>query len=101
MCKPFLPVLQDTVAHFIWEANHMATIHQHGGDQHVEDELHKSNDNLDKNTTLTIEPVSLHIPMEHDAILHPILPEAEKYLITVSQFLSATTSKHYPPPRIA
>lgn len=38
-CRPMLPVLADMAAHILFYKHHYATVHQHGGQFHVHDEI--------------------------------------------------------------
>lgn len=64
MCKPIVPLVQDKIAHFFWEAQHITEVHNHHGDQHTEHEMASSlHDESNKNSSAskTPEPVSIHL----------------------------------------
>lgn len=39
LLKPVLPVISDGLSHFFAEAKHLATVHAHHGDHHLDHEL--------------------------------------------------------------
>ena len=50
--KPVIPVVSDSVAHIFWKLEHISTVHSHGGDDHVHQEIMKTEaqDQKDKTT---------------------------------------------------
>ncbi len=42
MCKPVIPLVQDKLAHIFWNAHHIATVHNHHGEHHAEEDIAKA-----------------------------------------------------------
>lgn len=53
--KPVLPVASDTLAHVFWKLEHISTVHSHDGDDHVHQEIIKT-EAQDKQGKTTIPP---------------------------------------------
>jgi hypothetical protein len=103
MCKPILPLIQDELAHIFWKAEHIATVHHHHGDHHAEEEIaeaaHEEEHDKSPTTTKTSEPVSVHIVLHTLNAIPQISTEKQKFKIIVSNFLTISLDKHYPPPK--
>lgn len=103
MCKPILPLLQDEFAHRFLKAVHIATVHQHYGDNHTDEEIaeaaHGEENNQNQKTTKTSEPVSVHIVLQTLYVIPQISRENQKFKTTVSTFSSVSLDKYYPPPK--
>lgn len=103
LCKPIVPIVQDGLAHIFWQAEHIATVHQHQGSHHAEAETAASTGN-DENKKLPAsakisEPVSVHIIAQSSCPLYPPLPEKIQFATPAAALASVTLTKHYPPPR--
>jgi hypothetical protein len=102
MCKPILPLVQDEFSHIFWKAEHLATVHHHYGDHHVEQEIaeaeHEEN-HKHPATTKTFEPVSVHIVVEVlYSISQPIMHK-QKFAVNIFNFSTFSLDKDYPPPK--
>ena len=103
MCKPILPLLQDDLAHIFWKAKHLATVHHHHGDHHVEVEIAESEheENPDKRpaTTKTSEPVSVHIVAQMLYGISELSMHKQQFAVTICNFSTVSLDKYYPPPK--
>lgn len=64
MFKPVLPLIQDGLAHSLWKMEHIATVHHHQGENHLDDELQKEGNKNESSSTggvKSFETVSAHI----------------------------------------
>lgn len=102
-CKPILPLIQDELAHNLWKAQHLATVHHHYGDHHAEEQMAEATqeEENDENpaTTKTSEPVSVHIVVQGVYNLPELSAEKQKFAVTVSNVSAFSLDKHYPPPK--
>ena len=67
--KPIVPLVQDTLGHFFWEAEHIATVHAHKGKNHVHQEVdnaHKATNSTENPALKNLEPVSQHLVLNCD-----------------------------------
>lgn len=103
LCKPILPLIQDEVAHTFWKAEHLATVHQHHGDQHAEEEIaeaeHEEDTDKHPATTKISEPVSVHVVVQIlYAIPQPTIDQ-QKFAVNICNVSTVPLNKHYPPPK--
>lgn len=65
VCKPFLPLVKDTLAHTFWSAAHFEQVHHTHGANHVHHELKQTATQESETTrSLVSEPVAIHIPVQ-------------------------------------
>lgn len=103
MCKPVLPIVQDAVAHVLWKAEHLATVHHHHGDHHAEHEIataaHEEEGNQFPSTSKPAEPVSIHIALLSFYPLPPLEIQKQMFGTGVYTISSLSLDKLYPPPK--
>ncbi|RYE14681.1 MAG: hypothetical protein EOP45_19320 [Sphingobacteriaceae bacterium] len=105
LCKPVMPLVQDVVAHTFFEHQHLASVHQQGGLNHVSKEIGKlTEDETDSNTTTgikTFDSVPLHFLTTIE--FHPL--DTQVLLLSHSSYVTARLSAtslaiQLPPPRV-
>lgn len=103
MCKPVLPVVQDALAHVLWKAEHIATVHHHHGDHHAEEEIakaaHEEESNKFPGTSKTSEPVSIHIVLQSFYSLASFSIVSKMFGAKIYNVSSLTLDTMYPPPK--
>lgn len=103
MCKPVLPLMWDGMAHLFWKAEHIATVHNHHGDQHVEEETaqaaHEEESDKYPSTTKTSEPVSVHIVAQNNYNIPQPSTAEQQFGIAIFNLFKLSLAKHYPPPK--
>jgi hypothetical protein len=103
MCKPVLPFLQDEIAHILWKAHHLATVHHHHGDRHTEQEIaeakYPENPNTQAATAKISEPVSVHLVVEFLYGMLQLRNEKQLFAVKVFNVAGISVDKYYPPPK--
>lgn len=85
MLKPVMPLVTDLIAHQFAHEHHIATVHQHNGEEHVHYELAAAADEQEKdqeNKQKLTEPISLHTFSENDHDLF-VTPATNEFNSTV------------------
>ncbi len=104
LCKPVLPLLQDAVAHIIWQADHLATVHQNGNDNHAVDEMahaaHEEESKTVPSSTKDTEPFCVFLVVDHSFPII-IIPEPQFFGAKSYSLSSPFLDKMYPPPKQA
>lgn len=101
VCKPFLPSVNDWLAHTFWNAAHLETVHHTHGSNHVHYELKEAakQEKGDTASSVISEPVAVHIAVQssyrfwHDRF---VLEKTCRRLWPVSSTFLET---HTPPPK--
>ena len=103
MCKPVLPLVQDSLAHIFWKAKHLATVHHHHGDHHAHQEIaeaeHEEHADKQPATTRTSEPVSGHMAVEILYRISQLPAQKQQFASHNSSFSTVSLDKYYPPPK--
>ena len=103
MCKPILPLVEDELAHIFWKAEHLATVHQHYGNHHAEEEIATATQEEDKDknpaSSKTCEPVSIHLIVHLSFSIPQFFIEKTKFGTRIYNASSLSLGKLYPPPR--
>lgn len=103
MCKPVLPMVKDAIAHVLWEAEHIATVHHDHGHHHAGDEIAKAVHEDDRNKlpgpSKTPEPVSIHIVLQSFYSLVSFSIEKKVFGAKNYSIASHTLDSIYPPPK--
>ncbi len=60
--KPVIPVVSDSVAHIFWKLEHISTVHSHGGDDHVHQEIIETETQDQKDKTAALVTFEVAIP---------------------------------------
>ena len=103
MCKPVLPIVQDTIAHILWKADHLATVHEHHGEYHTHQEMataaQEEENNPYPSASKPAEPVSVHITLISFFSLPPL--DVQKQMLGRGIYTLSTLylNKLYPPPK--
>ena len=96
-------MIKDVVAHTFWGVDHLATVHQHDGDQHVHTEINKAaaQDNEEQNTPTSkaSDPVSIHIPANHHYDFRHLSEGNKRYFFSGSDFRDPYVEKDILPPK--
>ena len=100
-----MPLVQDVVAHTFFEHQHMASVHQHGGKDHVNKEVGKlAEDETDNNTSTGVKafdsvPLHLATSVEFYPFTTPaiVLSHSTYYTARLSAVLLAI---QLPPPQV-
>lgn len=104
ICKPVLPFVQDKLAHFFWNNEHIATVHLHLGDQHAEHKAssasHEENNKKSANSK-TIEFVSIHLIGQSVNSTPQSVNASAKADLRIYNVSSLSLDKPYPPPRFS
>ena len=104
MCKPMLPIVKDAIAHVLWEAEHIATVHHDHGHHHAGNEIAKAVHEDDRNKlpapSKTPEPVSIHIVLQSFYSLESISFEKKMFGTKNHTISSYTLDTMYPPPKV-
>jgi hypothetical protein len=101
ICRPVIPLLNDYLAHAFWNAEHLVTVHQHQGTNHVHYELKEAAEkgNTEPAAGATFETFAVHLlPDNHNLAGNASdtpLQQATRITFIVSPFLE----KHTPPPK--
>lgn len=101
VCKPFLPIVADFLAHTFQHGTHIETVHHKHGANHVHHELKETAKAAGENTKAASlsEPVALHLPTPSDYnFLSTLLPlsKAHTYSNSIRQSVSEIP---FPPPK--
>jgi len=104
LLKPVLPPTLDWMSHTFALYHHLATVHQHHGNSHVDKEMAKEADHTDTDQTPArgfSDPVSAHVHTSVNFILlqrfHPVFPKQLRFTDTLFDgFLTIDI----PPPRL-
>ena len=105
ICKPIVPLIQDIVAHTFFKYEHLRTVHQHGGKNHVDVELSNTakEDAAGNGSDKLKSPdeVSVHFPVKYEAPLAVIHPQVliHTYYDPLSNLPLACMAIQVPPPR--
>lgn len=103
LCKPVLPLLQDKLAHSLWQTEHLSTVHTHQGDHHAAEEMMEAghDENNDKHPApgKTFEPVSVHLAHHNLQDTPQVFTAKIKFAVLKSNVPSALLFKRYPPPK--
>ena len=102
MCKPVLPLVQDEIAHFLWNEEHHATVHLHNGEHHAEEEMAESSNGEEGKTPATpknLEPVSIHIALQNSYSIPQVFLEKQNFYCVIERYASWLSAKDYPPPK--
>lgn len=104
MCKPIIPVLGDFLAHTLWQEEHLQTVHQEHGKNHVHYELmnaakNEQKDNEPQSTKLS-DNVSVHIPTNYQFDFSCLLIVAQKQDGSCKHIPHPVIDLLIPPPRI-
>ena len=102
--KPALPLISDFLSHTFAETQHIATVHAHHGEHHLEHEMaetgedhdHEQNHSLPKAEDL----IQVHLGEKGYSVMFGIADLTPCYPLFVNQKLPFTfLSKHSPPPK--
>lgn len=78
LCKPILTLVQNEIAHTFWKAEHLATVRNHHGNYHIEEEVaeaaHEKENDKNHSSVKASEPVAVHIPVQSIYDTHYYLP---------------------------
>ncbi|MBI3719536.1 MAG: hypothetical protein HY252_13210 [Sphingobacteriales bacterium] len=102
MCKPILPLVNDMLAHTFYEAEHIATVHQQYGKNHLHNDLKEaSKENSNNNTAIVkaSEPVSVHIFYEGSTLSRPFLMIEHSFFYLPKTLLTPEEDIITPPPQ--
>lgn len=70
MFRPLIPIISDTLSHTFAEAEHLATVHEKYGNNHLENTLTENgsvNDNQNNNNSIkTDDPIPFHVSVDVD-----------------------------------
>ncbi len=102
--KPVLPIVSDAVAHVFWKLEHISTVHSHDGDNHVHQEIMKTEaqDRSGKTTAPSRYEVSVNphliVKISYDFSL---TPEIQTHNIApLFYYPQASLELDDPPPKV-
>ncbi|HEX8459791.1 MAG TPA: hypothetical protein VF623_00110 [Segetibacter sp.] len=104
MCKPLLPVMQDFAEHLLWKTEHIATVHNHHGNDHAQLETAAAAHEEESGKTESSkpqEPISTHIFVQN-TFSHPrIFITKQQYAPLLCFVFEFALQTNYPPPKFA
>ncbi len=102
VCKPFLPLVNDFLAHHFWNAAHIETVHHSHGASHVHNELKAAAKEEDKKATgnLVSEPVAVHVAALNNYNFTCVAHAAQQSSAISCAIPHAFLEKHTPPPKV-
>ncbi|MBI2730180.1 MAG: hypothetical protein HYX40_05415 [Sphingobacteriales bacterium] len=102
MFKSILPLVSDTLAHSFFEAEHIATVHQHYGKNHLHNDLKKAaKENGNDNTEIikASEPVSVHVFYEGSSLSRPFFTIEHSFFYPAKNLPKPVEDITTPPPQ--
>ncbi len=103
ICKPLMPLVHDVLAHNFWKAQHIATVHNHNGEHHAEEEIAKEmedeHNNAVPSTSKTSDTVSIHLISESSHIIPQLFVAKNIFETRMDKVYSLILDQPYPPPR--
>jgi hypothetical protein len=101
ICRPFFPLLNDYLAHTFWTAEHLVTVHQHQGTNHVHYELKESAEkgNQEQAAGATFETFSVHLLPENFHAARQAASVPLQQTTRIAYIASPFLEKHTPPPK--
>src|SRR5687767_11256212 len=103
LCKPFLPVVNDFLAHTFWKAEHITIVHHENGKDHLHYELKKVSDENNKDSNSPApkfpESVSVHVVSQNNYDFSHSIISDQKHLTGSYCLLSTFIEMNTPPPK--
>ena len=101
VCKPVLPLVNDWLAHALWQSRHIEAVHHTHGENHVHTELTEAaeQEKKDTNSSRSAEPLSVHVLLQSDdpfTSSHSSLPLHFNYSTALHRMF---LERHTPPPK--
>lgn len=101
VCKPFLPLVNDFLAHHFWNAAHLEAVHHTHGADHVHYELKEAakQERGEAAGSAVSEPVPAHTPAQNNYDFSCVLPPVHYSSNTLCPIIGSFLEKHTPPPK--
>lgn len=102
VCKPFLPVVSDFLAHTFWNAEHIEAVHHTHGANHVHYELKEAAKQEKESTTshAVSEPVPVHIPVQNSYDFSLADSATQRPVTSLYAITHSFLEIHTPPPKV-
>jgi hypothetical protein len=101
ICRPVFPLLNDYLAHTFWTAEHLVTVHQHQGTNHVHYELKEAAEkgNQEQAAGAMFETFSVHLLPDNSFAEQHTTSVCLQQVTRISYIASPFLEKHTPPPK--
>lgn len=101
VCKPFLPLVNDFLAHTFWNAAHVEAVHHTHGSNHVHYELKEAakQEKQDTKANKISEPVAVHFPAQTSYDFSHITSSTPQVFNGQYLVLHSFLETHTPPPK--